>query len=57
MHIFDESDKSVKQIFPAPKDMVERLKYENLNQRERINVIKYAFNLTHGKGKKKKKKK
>lgn len=55
MHIYDESDKSVKQVFPAPDDMVDSLQYKNLSDKQKINVIKYMFNLKHGKGKRKKK--
>lgn len=35
----------------------DRLQYKNLNQDEKINYIKSKFNLTHGKGKKKGRKK
>lgn len=35
----------------------ESLKYENLNKDEKIRYIKDVFNLSHGKGKRKKKKK
>ena len=35
----------------------ESIKPENLTKEEKINVIKYRFNLNHGKGKRKKKKK
>lgn len=57
MHIYDKDDKSIKQVFPAPDDMVDSLKFSNLDDKQRLNVIKYMFNLNHGKGKRKSKKK
>lgn len=56
MHIFDEKNKIIRQDFSVPDHVTDNLKYSNLEEHQKINVIKYMFSLSHGKGKRKKKK-
>lgn len=57
MHIYDKDDKLVRQVFPVPDYVTNELEYSNLTQEQKANVIRYRFGLSHGKGKRKKKRK
>lgn len=53
---FDKDKKQIEDIYPVPKHVDEACQYGNMNTNQKINVIKYVFNLNHGKGKRKKNK-